>query len=381
MGRRKNKKGNAPLPPPPGANALPPPPSGAMPIPPLKPPTGAAPLPPPPGAAPLPPPSGAAPLPPPGAAPLPPPGMNPLSPPPSADKTVEAGPPTPPPMGVVNSEKPELPPPSTVSEVSEAEEKAEDSTYSNLYAKKSGKSLQQIYGHIDRISQGEIGSLLDRYSDRFGHELDRDIIVMRKNERSELLAEMRDSPVVELVNAEEEKPDESNDLSDQLKIIEDELRRLKPEFQAAKEKGDKETMLEMRPILKELMTERKMLQQTIAGESPSETPVEAKVASVSAPTEADDDVADDVFVTFVAIVDDLLGNHLPDEVVSDFMESEDFDTYRIVGGDPSSADVDLRTKFFGIVDSRLGKMPDVAVSAFLASPEFETYRAVGEIYS
>ena len=86
-------------------------------------------------------------------------------------------------------------------------------------------------------------------------------------------------------------------------------------------------------------------------------------------------------MTFVVIVDDLLGNHLPDDVVSEFMESEDFDTYRIVGGDPSSADDNLRSKFFGIVDSRLGKMPDAAVSTFLASPEFETYRAVGEIYS
>lgn len=371
MGRRKNKKGDAPLPPPPGAAALPPPPPGAMPIPPLIPPAGAAPLPPPPGAAPLSPP---------GAAPLPPPGMDPLPPPPSADKAVEAGPPTPPPMGAVNSEKPELPPPSTVSEAGKTEDKSDDSTYSNLYAKKSGKSLQQIYGHIDRISQGEIGSLLDRYSDRFGHELDRDIIVMRKNERSELLSEMRDSPVVELINSEEEKPEESNDLSDQLKIIEDELRRLKPEFQAAKESGDKETMLEMRPILKELMAERKMLQQTITGE----TPVEDKVATVPAASVAEvaeEDVSDDVFVTFVAIVDDLLGNHLPDDVVSEFMESEDFDTYRIVGGDPSSADDNLRSKFFGIVDSRLGKMPDAAVSTFLASPEFETYRAVGEIYS
>ena len=373
MGRRKNKKGNAPLPPPPGANALPPPPPGAMPIPPLMPPSGAAPLPPPPGAAPLPPP--------PGAAPLPPPGMALLPPAPGADKNAEAGPPTPPPMGAVNAEKTESPPPSPASDASQTEDKTDESTYSNLYAKKSGKSLQQIYGHIDRIAKGEIGSLLDRYSDRFGHELDRDIIVMRKNERSELLSEMRDSPVVELVNSEAVKPEPSDDISDQLKIVEDELRRLKPEFQAAKESGDKETMLEMRPILKELMAERKVLQQTIAGDAP----VEEQVATVSAPSvaevDAGDDVYDDVFVSFVAIVDDLLGNHLPDDVVSEFMESEDFDTYRIVGSDPSSADDNLRTKFFGIVDSRLGKMPDEAVSTFLVSPEFETYRTVGEIYS
>ena len=369
MGRRKNKKGDAPPPPPAGANSLPPPPPGAMPIPPLKPPVGAAPLPPPPGAAPLPPP--------PGTPPLPPPGMDPLPPPPAADKNVEAGPPTPPPMAAANTEKPELPPPSVVSEASKTDEDESDSKYSKLYAKKSGKSLQQIYGHIDRIAKGEVGSLLDRYSDRFGHELDRDIIVMRKNERSELLSEMRDSPVVELVNAEEEIPEASEDLSEQLKIIEDELRRLKPEFQTAKENGDKETMLEMRPILKELMSERKLLQQAIAGEKPEEK----VIATATAPSVAEVDVANDVFVTFVGIVDDLLGNHLPDDVVSEFMESEDFDTYRIVGGDPSSADDNLRTKFFGIVDSRLGKMPDEAVSTFLASPEFETYRTIGEIYS
>ena len=67
----------------------------------------------------------------------------------------------------------------------------EEDSYAGLYAKKSGKPLQQVYGHIDRISQGEIGSLLDRYSDRFGHELDRDIIIMRKEERDDKAAEIR----------------------------------------------------------------------------------------------------------------------------------------------------------------------------------------------
>ena len=90
-----------------------------------------------------------------------------------------------------------LPPSPAPEPVVEEEEKE---SYSGLYAKKSGKPLQQVYGHIDRISQGEIGSLLERYSDRFGHELDRDIIVMRKEERDDRIAEVRDSPTVQLLN-------------------------------------------------------------------------------------------------------------------------------------------------------------------------------------
>ncbi len=372
MGRRKNKKGALPPPPPPGGNALPPPPLGAAPLPPI---SGAHPTPPP-GAPPLPPPPGAAPLPP---LPSPPP----LSPPPASEATEDSGPPTPPPANENNSEKPDLPPPSPVKDADESIEDPEvddESAYSKLYAKKSGKSLQQIYGHIDRIAKGEIGSLLDRYSDRFGHELDRDSIVMRKNERSELLSELRDSPVVELVNAtvdEQEDDDDDDDVAGQLKIIEDELRRLKPEFQAAKESGDKDTMLEMRPILKELMAERKMLQNIISGQ-----PADGEGAETeTAPTIAQEDDDEDIFPIFVAIVDDLLGNHLPDDVVSEFMASEEFDIYREVGGDPSSASEEMRGQFFAIVDSRLGGMPDEAVKTFLASPEFGTYRAVGEIYS
>ena len=58
-------------------------------------------------------------------------------------------------------------PPSPAPEIVE-EPEVKDS-YAGLYAKKSGKPLQQVYGHIDRVGEGESGSLLDRYSDRFGH--------------------------------------------------------------------------------------------------------------------------------------------------------------------------------------------------------------------
>ena len=55
---------------------------------------------------------------------------------------------------------------------------------------------QSMYGHIDRIATGEVGTLLDRFSNRFGSELDREIIVLRKKQQQE----MREiKPTVELI--------------------------------------------------------------------------------------------------------------------------------------------------------------------------------------
>ncbi|MEC7059688.1 MAG: hypothetical protein VXW90_05440 [Candidatus Thermoplasmatota archaeon] len=99
---------------------------------------------------------------------------------------------------------------------------AADKGYSELWAKRSEKPLQQIYGHIDRISNKEAGSLLDRYADRFGHSLDREIIVMRKAAVEEKVAEIRDAPVVELLNDEPDEP------VSELQQVDDEFRALKP---------------------------------------------------------------------------------------------------------------------------------------------------------
>ena len=57
---------------------------------------------------------------------------------------------------------------------------------------------ESMYGHIDRIATGEVGTLLDRFSNRFGSELDREIIVLRKKQQQE----MREiKPTVELIQA------------------------------------------------------------------------------------------------------------------------------------------------------------------------------------
>ena len=61
-------------------------------------------------------------------------------------------------------------------------------------------SRDSMYGHIDRIATGEVGTLLDRFSDRFGSELDREIIVLRKKQQQEVRAV---KPTVELISAPE----------------------------------------------------------------------------------------------------------------------------------------------------------------------------------
>lgn len=377
MGLGKKKKDGNNLPPPPGLPPMPIPPAPGMPMPPAP----GMPMPPAPGM-PLPNPAPPAP-----AAPA---ATSPAGPPPVPTPQNAAPPVAPPapeaPAPVAIEALPPSPAPEPVVEVEE-----EDS-YAGLYAKKSGKPLQQVYGHIDRISQGEIGSLLERYSDRFGHELDRDIIVMRKEERDDKAAEIRDSPTVQLLNQEEEvnshlDGDTLVELNAQLATVEDELRRLKPEYQAAKEAGDRQLLRELRPSLETLMAERKLIKAVIAGEAEldelfasdeDEEEYEEEEESHVAEVAEDDD--EDLFPYFVTIIDSFLGE-LPDDVVSSFTQSEGFEVYRVVASNPETASEDDRTEFFSVVDSLLGGMPDDAVLAFTKSDDFEVYRVIGAMYS
>lgn len=266
---------------------------------------------------------------------------------------------------------PESPAPSLLTEANNlqqpSEAKASDE-YGDLWAKKSNKPLPQIYGHIDRISSGEAGSLLDRYADRFGHSLDRDIIVLRKQQHDEKIAEIRDAPVVELL-------DEDEDLSPEqmLSNIEDQIRTLKPAYQEAKASGDSATLAELKPQLEALLKERKQLKSSMAEE-------EAVPVAAEEPVVAQEAEEEDLFVTFVAIVDELLGSNLPSDVVEAFVGSEDFSVYQTVGSDPMSADDEMRGLFFGIVDNQLGNMDQESIEEFVESNDFQIYSTIGEMY-
>lgn len=305
----------------------------------------------------LPPPAGLpAPLPLPGAAPLPPlPGM-----PSPAEAAIPA--PLPAPAAAAPAPATPIPLPAPVNDPETTLSGiAKESGYNELWAKRSEKPLQQIYGHIDRISNKEAGSLLDRYADRFGHSLDREIIVMRKAAMEDKVAEIRDAPTVELID------DEPAEAVSELQQVEDELRALKPLYQEAKALGDKETLAELTPTLQALMSRRKALK---GGAPPA---AEAQVADTA---EGDDDL----FAQFVSIVDSLLGDHLPESIVNDFIASADFEIYQEVAKSPATADEETRAAYYNMVDDQLGNMSAESITAFVESEDFAIYQAIGERY-
>ena len=251
------------------------------------------------------------------------------------------------------------------------EQQKSSDEYGDLWAKKSNKPLPQIYGHIDRISSGEAGSLLDRYADRFGHSLDRDIIVLRKQQHDEKIAEIRDAPVVELLDEDNEELSDVEKLSS----LENQIRTLKPSYQQAKTDGNEAMLAELKPQLESLLKERKQLMASM-----SQPELETQPVAMAQPIVAQEADEEDIFVTFVSIVDELLGSNLPSEVVESFVASDDFDVYQTVGSDPLSADDDLRSLFFAIVDNQLGNMSAESIEQFVASSDFKIYSTVGEMY-
>ena len=167
----------------------------------------------------------------------------------------------------------------------------------------------RMYGHIDRIAIGEVGTLLDRFSDRFGSELDREIIVLRKKQQQD----MRDiKPVVELISPPSEEYEEE---------YEDESESESEEF------GDD------------------------SGK----------------------------FVEFFNVVNELLGG-MPDDFISSFVESDDFQLFQNVGSDPNAANEETQSVFFHMINKVLGELPAEKIDEFVESPDFELFQRMGQVY-
>ena len=309
-------------------------------------------------------------------------------PPPMPDPVPELPPlPSPPVM-----ELPPLPEPSPIATVETHEsieidaieeettiEQTED--YRELWKRRSDKSLPQMYGAIDRIGSGEVGSLLDRYSDRFGHELDREIIVMRRAEQD---ARREAVPVVELISAPEES-DEDDELNNQLKEVEDILRPLQNAYKAADEKAEKKRLA---PALKVLIAERKILLSVISGEEDEdllddipERPDIPDYGQYEEDEGEDVEVSEstDEFADFFNIINQLLGE-MPEDWVNKFVDGKGFALFQKIGADPDGADDKSRKKFFNMINNELGSMPDDMLDAFVSSPEFDLYKTMGEMY-
>ncbi len=253
--------------------------------------------------------------------PPPPPGLVMPAPPPPPNldiPDIPALPTPPPPPGIAMPESLEVESDFSMPAV---EEDSDD--FNSAWERKKGENptlssdnRDRMYGHIDRIATGEVGTLLDRFSDRFGSELDREIIVLRKKQQQE----MRDiKPTVELISApEEEYVDDPEDKEDE----------------------------------------------------------EVHSDSIEATEEVH---SDDEFPTFFNVVNDLLGG-MPDEFVNSFVASDDFAIFQSVGADPTSTDEETRADFFQMINRVLGELPDDKINEFVQSPEFGLFQAMGEIY-
>ena len=280
---------------------------------------------------------------------------------------------------------------------------AKASEYASLWERTSDKPLPQVYGHIDRLGSDEVGTLLERYSDRFGHSLDREIIVMRQKEQQQRLAALKDAPTIELIGDEEttaaeiepkvesiEEPIKSENESEseqelypeldpkmeaqlekKVAVIEKEIKSLEPKFKLAQQRKQKSKINKLGPKLKSLVEQRDLLFDVLDGIKPLEA---LKPKKEEKTVEVDDD-----FPEFVAVVDELLGK-MPDEAVEEFVKSKDFEIYKQVGSDPNSVSDNMKVEFFKLVDKKLGQMPEDEIEAFVNSENFSIYQEAGVKY-
>jgi hypothetical protein len=229
-----------------------------------------------------------------------------------------------------------------------------------------------MYGHIDRIATGNVGTLLDRFSNRFGSELDREIIVLRKKEQ-QAMREVK--PTIELLSApgESESTETSDDDDDdefstteleELKSrIEEQIRPLKKRFDEAKKKRKTAEVRKLQPELKQMVDDRKLVIAALEGDVNSEDIEELLEeyseeieVEVEAP-EIDSTEDDNDFMDFVELANELLGM-MPEEFQKSFLSGASFEFYKEVFSSPDDADEDARGRFVDLINNELSSAPD-----------------------
>ena len=357
----------APMPPPPAEMPPPPAPAAPMPPPPAEmppPPAPAAPMPPPPAEMP-PPPAPAAPMPPPPAEMPPPPAPEAPMPPAPAE--------TPPPVPLVPS-----PTEATIpAEPQSVSDRIDLSSFRS--SQSSSQNTDQMYGHIDRIASGNVGTLLDRFSNRFGSDLDREIIVLRKKEQ-QAMREVK--PTIELISVPgQDEEDEHDDFDEdenntefskselnELKTrIENRIRPMKKRFDDAKSKRKTAEVRKLQPELKQMVEDRKIVIAALDGdfdseeiedlldEYPEEEEIEVQVETESHEDLTDEDNED--FIEFVELANELLGM-MPSSFQKNFLAGDSFDFYKQVYSKPADTNEEERSNFVDLINNELSSAPD-----------------------
>ena len=364
------------IPPPPGALPPPPPPAHA-PVAPMPPPPSE--MPPPPALAPV------APMPPPPGEMPPPPApapVTPMPPPPAEMPPPPAEIPPPTPAAPIPAPSADIPNPApTVS--SQAEVTIPDSPQSvsgriDLSTFRSSESspqnTDQMYGHIDRIASGSVGTLLDRFSNRFGSDLDREIIVLRKKEQ-QAMREIK--PTIELISVpDDEQEDDPNEevntgfskseLNELKTKIENRIRPLKKRFDDAKSKRKTAEVRKLQPELKQMVEDRKIVIAALDGDFDTEEIdellqeyQEEEDIEVEVETESDNISSEDNedFVEFVELANELLGM-MPSSFQKSFLAGDSFEFYKQVYSKPADTNENERSKFVDLINNELSSAPD-----------------------
>ncbi len=224
----------------------------------------------------------------------------------------------------------------------------------------STQNKQSMYGHIDRIAKGEVGTLLDRFQDRFGSELDREIIVLRKKQQEEMRSI---KPTVELISVPEN--DDSMNLSEFMESMKDE------DFLS---KVSEVTNITVDQLSNLSNSELKNFFKSADNDNSGTIDFNEFVEAV-----LDLDDSKDEFVIFFDIVNNLLGD-APDDFINSFVNTEDFKLFENIGNNPLKATIEDRNLFFIMINKVLGDLPSESINDFVKSPDFEIFSRMGELY-
>ncbi len=224
----------------------------------------------------------------------------------------------------------------------------------------SRSSRDNIYERINRISSGKGDSLMERYADRFGSDLDREIIVLRKKEQHDLSSI---KPTVELISGPSNTEMTLNEFIEAMDDAEFVTR-------VANKTGvsvDKIAELDIDSM-------KSFFERADADNSGTLDFDEFVNGIIQSFRSHDED-----FSHFFTVVNGLLGE-LPDDKANAFIESDGFAMFREVGASPESTEVETRGEFFKMVNELLVDLPDLVMKSFTESPDFDLYKQIAQRY-
>ena len=202
---------------------------------------------------------------------------------------------------------------------------------------------------------------MERYSDRFGTDLDREIIVMRKKDQDDWASV---KPTVELLSA----PTKPSEMS----------------FEELIEAMDDDGFLDM-------VSEK----TGVSGNTLREIDLDSlKEFFIRADSDNSGSLNFDEFVNgiidsyrshdedfshFFSVINNLLGE-LPEDKSAAFISSDGFELFKQVGEAPDAVESTTRGEFFKMVNELLVDLPEQIMQSFVNSPDFDLYKQIAERY-